>query len=557
MRLSSLLFSAALASLVFCVASARALEPDEIAILAIKSSPQSRELAEYYARVRGIPAKHICLLDLKPGETIARAEWEVKLRPSIRRWIATNELEKKIRCLVTVWDVPLKIGPLDSNHPTFVETQRHFEGQRKLRQEQLRRLARDIDRVLAPGEPEERPELPATATQKDYAELLDAALKGSQARLKSAQNRRGPELLKAAQQLERLYLEGGGVTATVRSLQGQMENLEQPPLEMVRSFEFRRGELAGLRAGQTAASAARESMERDQQILTMLQQSDGLLGVLAWIEQSQEIWKKNETYSSFDSELALLYFPAYALMRWQSNPLHYAYNPLNREALPWTLMVARIEAPTFEQAKRLIDSAIEVEKTGLSGKVYIDARGINDKTPSVGSYGDYDQSLRDLARLLKEHTSLEVVLDDRPELFQPGDCPDAALYCGWYSLTKYVDAFQWKPGAVGYHLASGEATTLRKAGSEAWCKRMLESGVGATLGPTYEPYLAAFPRPLDFFPLLLTGRYTLAETYARTNPFNSWVMVLVGDPLYNPFRNNPQFDEEKLPEIVTRMLQER
>ena len=42
-----------------------------------------------------------------------------------------------------------------------------------------------------------------------------------------------------------------------------------------------------------------------------------------------------------------------------------------------------------------------------------------------------------------------------------GNDPDAALYCGWYSLAKYVDAFDWKPGAVAYHLASSEAHTLR------------------------------------------------------------------------------------------------
>jgi len=544
--------------LVFASANAMALEPDEIAILAVKSSPQSRELAEYYARARGIPAKQICLLDIKPGETLARAEWEVKVRPTIRRWLATNELEKKVRCLVTVWDVPLKIGALDSNHPTYVETQKHLEGQRKLRQEQLVRLAREIDGVLAQGEPEERPAPAAGALQKDYADLLDTALKGAQVRLKAAQERRDPDLPKAAQTLERLYLEGGGISAALRSMQGQMQITEQPPAELLRNFEFRRGELSGLRSGQANAATTRESMERDQQILTLLQQSDGLLGILSWIEQTQDLWKKNETYSSFDSELSLLYFPAYALMRWQSNTAHYAFNPLTREALPWTLMVARLEAPTFEQAKQLIDSAIATEKTGLTGKFYIDARGIvPEKGATVGTYGDYDQSLRDLARLIKEHTSIEVVLDDRPELFQHGDCPEAALYCGWYSLTKYVDAFQWQPGSVGYHLASGEATTLRKSDSEAWCKRMLESGVSATLGPTYEPYLAAFPRPLDFFPLLLTGRYTLAETYARTNPFSSWVMVLVGDPLYNPYKNNPQFDEAKLPEIVTRLLQER
>jgi hypothetical protein len=77
---------------------------------------------------------------------------------------------------------------------------------------------------------------------------------------------------------------------------------------------------------------------------------------------------------------------------------------------------------------------------------------------------------------------------------------------------------------------------------------MLERGVVATLGPTFEHYLAAFPLPDDFFPLLLTGRYTLVETYYRTVPFCSWAMVLVGDPLYNPFKNQPLLDESALPE---------
>ena len=47
---------------------------------------------------------------------------------------------------------------------------------------------------------------------------------------------------------------------------------------------------------------------------------------------------------------------------------------------------------------------------------------------------------------------------------------------------------------------------------------------------------------------MLTGKYTLVEAYYRTKPFNSWVMVLVGDPLYNPFKKNPALEEAGLPE---------
>ena len=217
---------------------------------------------------------------------------------------------------------------------------------------------------------------------------------------------------------------------------------------------------------------------------------------------------------------------------------------------PATLMVSRLAAPRFELAMRLVDTAVEVESMGLSGKVYLDARGMayNSKTDKLGSYSQYDQSLRDLAERIKNHTKLEVVLDNRPELFGPGACPDAALYCGWYSLGEYVDSFTWRPGSVGYHIASMEAQTLTTPGSKMWCNAMLERGVAATLGPVYEPKLAAFPLPDDFFSLLLTGRYSLVEVYYRTTLFSSWVMVLVGDPLYNPFKNDPQLSENDLPE---------
>ena len=48
----------------------------------------------------------------------------------------------------------------------------------------------------------------------------------------------------------------------------------------------------------------------------------------------------------------------------------------------------------------------------------------------------------------------------------------------------------------------------------------------------------------EFFGFLLTGKYTLAEVHARTQHFASWMTVLVGDPLYNPFGKKPLLKEE-------------
>jgi hypothetical protein len=51
------------------------------------------------------------------------------------------------------------------------------------------------------------------------------------------------------------------------------------------------------------------------------------------------------------------------------------------------------------------------------------------------------------------------------------------------------------------------------------------------------------PKPAEFFGFLITGKYTLVETYSRTTYLTSWMTVLVGDPLYNPYKNTPMVKE--------------
>jgi uncharacterized protein (TIGR03790 family) len=529
------------------------LTPQEIAIVALRGSKQSQEMAEYYAAARGIPKEHICPIECPAGETLGRKEWESKVRPAIRHWLEANALQEKVRCLVTVWDVPLKIGSLDAAGPVIAPVQANLETQRQVRRQLIERLAGEIDKVLPPEKPPERTAPTADTGQKELTAFLETALKDAQQRIRDATEKNPVEVGPAGQRLERLYVRGAGVAALLRGMQAQLEGNPNPGPDLVRAYEVRRGEFAGMRAGQSTLAWLPEGVSRDQQILLLLQQTDGLLGSLAWLEQQQELWKKNETYASFDNELALVLWPDHSLLRWQNNVLFYGFDPALRDILPKTLIVARLEAPTIELTKQLVDTSIAVENEGLAGRVYFDARGMGaDKNP--GSYGDYDQNLRDLAAWLKENTTLDITLDNKDKLFQTGDCPDAALYCGWYSLANYVDAFTWKPGAVAWHIASSEADTLRRADSNVWCKKMLEKGVCGTLGPVYEPYLTAFPRPLEFFTLLLSGKLTLGEIYAVTNPCASWVMVLVGDPLYNPFKNSPQIDPENLPPTVKGLI---
>jgi hypothetical protein len=89
--------------------------------------------------------------------------------------------------------------------------------------------------------------------------------------------------------------------------------------------------------------------------------------------------------------------------------------------------------------------------------------------------------------------------------------------------------------------------SLRDPRLPGWVRGLLDHGVVATLGPVSEPYLTAFPPPQEFFPLLLTGKLTMAEVYWRTVPLMSWKMGLIADPLYNPFAARPALAVEQLP----------
>lgn len=235
-----------------------------------------------------------------------------------------------------------------------------------------------------------------------------------------------------------------------------------------------------------------------------------------------------ETSASVDSELSMLLFRDYELYRWQPNRLMNESLFLSIDAM----MVCRLDGPNEDVMKGLVDKAISAEQTGLSGIAYIDSRGIPRERDL---YGYYDQSLRDLAMLTRLRTGLPVKEEPAEALFAPGSCPRTAIYCGWYSLSKYVDAFEFVDGAIGYHIASLEAAGIRDPSSSQWCAAMLRDGITATFGAVAEPYLHSFPQPKAFFQELYEGK-CLVEAFYHTKPFNSWQLVLIGDPLYRPFK---------------------
>ncbi len=247
--------------------------------------------------------------------------------------------------------------------------------------------------------------------------------------------------------------------------------------------------------------------------------------------------QRNNTRAAVDSELTLALLDDHALDGWLPNPWFLGFKgqqgliPRDR-----VLLVGRLDGPDPATVRRIIDDALAAENEGLDGQICLDARGPRPELRNLRGYALYDAAIHLAAEKVPQLRPMPVVLDEQPELLQAGSCDKTALYCGWYSLGRYIDAFRWQRGAVGYHIASNECSTLKQPGSTVWCKRMLEEGAAAVIGPVSEPYVESFPLPDLFFVHLTDGRFTLAESYFLSLPYLSWQMVLIGDPLYRPYR---------------------
>jgi uncharacterized protein (TIGR03790 family) len=510
---------------------AAALTPEDLILVYNLNVPESRQVAEYYAQKRHVPPENLVGVKVSTGEDMTRKEYDQQLLPPLQNKVVELRLGRLNPAILLVYGIPLRVGEV-SLSPEEQELQVLARVQSKKTASQAWAKLQELQGLLTKVKPPQTSRSLVTGpTAQDVLKLAQELMPRADRLLKWPSDHKIPPA--TLTRVEALRAELSGRQPGVEGEFGKTEK-EGPPQPVVPVPEAMPAPgLGGLKPG---ASLAAQS----QYLGDKMRSSGGLLKELVFWGRIDQVYEHPRTGAAVDSELTLLMLEKYPRVHWLPNPLNLRFDddPYMQRLRQAVVMVGRLDGPTVKIARRLVDDAMEIEKTGLTGTCYLDARGLK-KSAEVGSYAWYDAHLVRLAQLMKEHTHFKVVLDERPGLFLPGSCPNAALYCGWYSLAKYVVSCTWRQGAVAYHVASSEATTLRKPGSQVWCKRMLEEGVAATLGPVSEPYLLAFPLPDDFFPLLMTGRRTLLEVYFRTVPQLSWQMILIGDPLYTPFKKDP------------------
>jgi uncharacterized protein (TIGR03790 family) len=528
---------------------ALALSAHDLIVVYNRNVPDSQAVAAYYAEKRQVPPDNLVGVEVSSTEDMSRKEFDEKLTPPVSTLVNKLKTHGRTPAILLVYGIPLRVGAAPGTKADQalkeLATQKLNEYQKKVLE-----LAMRLDQLTPalpalPGKPVwSEPSKKLTYPPRQILAMAQQSYQRGVAYLQKQ-----PADAKNRSEITSLLIKLAGVSPEAQALMARTAQKRD------RHLPLRQREFLGL--NQDNEEEVEEGMFRGilpgtaQKTAAAIGSTRGLLGEMKfWYEARQQFGQPNTT-AAVDSELTQIIADPYQKIGWLPNPFNLGFNrlPFIRAVRARTVMVGRLDGPTPAIARRLVDDALAVEKTGLNGVFYIDARGLAGKA-EMGNYAWFDQHILRLYDLLKKYSDMKVILDKKPAVFPPGSCPDAALYCGWYSAGNYVPAFKWQRGAVAYHVASYEATTLKKPDGKVWCKRLLEEGVAATLGPVSEPYLSSFPLPDQFFPILMTGKLTLIEVYFLTVPQVSWMQILIGDPLYCPFKKNPAIQTSRGKNVV-------
>jgi len=536
-----------LVGVLLAAAPAFALEPDQIALVVNSRVPVGRVLAELYARERHIPDGRIIELSLDPGSSISPSEdisfdaYDTQVVAPVRSFLSTHNLQNRVTCLVTFWGVPLRIDRKPLTPLIKQETDQIGKELAETRTAVIKELTA-LEQSAAKDDPTFKPQpgddLPHLARRFD---VTISALA------------RGLTTVKDAAEREARYQQFVAACDRLIGPDRAIELVSQPAVALLaahpptgQDLTAARSRLADVQKQIAQLNSETATPEDRAKARSLARDNLGLMGLLFIGSSEEEQVGTDQTESALDSELALLWWHGYPRVRWVPNELEWRdQQSLQRRQLrpPPTLMVTRLDGPSESAVRNIILTSAKIEKEGLKGQVAIDARGLEGHEP----YADYDQKLRNLAGLLTSKTSLKITFDNTPKLIPAHSLQDIAIYCGWYSLRNYSPPGTFSPGAVGFHVASFELVTLRGVKEHGWVRGLLSDGVVGTLGPVAEPYLQSFPPADEFFPLLMTGKLTLAEAYWKTLPWGSWMQTCIGDPLYNPYKNDPPLKVEDLP----------
>jgi uncharacterized protein (TIGR03790 family) len=232
-----------------------------------------------------------------------------------------------------------------------------------------------------------------------------------------------------------------------------------------------------------------------------------------------------------------------------------------RLANPWIHLfsVWRIDGDSTVIAQGLIDKAIAAETTGLTGGICSDTSfgygvggnpAVNGLGYNVGQSTEVEWDMYRVETLANQYlpagsfpVQTNHVTAGR-EFGQDGDapCTNAAFLGGWYGgAGSHIGTYSWVPGAIGIHVDSYSLGDFRnpfngQTPPGTWVYQELKNGLTVSSGSINEQYTYGSTRAAGVLWDLLQGA-NVGDAFLRNTRWSTrWRLVMVGDPLYKPFR---------------------
>jgi len=217
-----------------------------------------------------------------------------------------------------------------------------------------------------------------------------------------------------------------------------------------------------------------------------------------------------------------------------------AYRLTSRAQLIYS--VWRLDATTPAIAMAQVDSALAAAAAGgppisqilgSPSNACVDLTYLPQGAPDSG-YATANWDLYRAAGFLTAANNLNVIVDSQNTSFgiSPSpNCANTGLYTGWYNYGGYIDAFSWDKGSIGWDLDSGALVDTRSG--PWWGTNAIAKGITVTSGPVTEPYLEGIARPAVVRNLLEGAN--VGDAFLRNTRWLKWMILNVGDPLYQPF----------------------
>jgi hypothetical protein len=355
------------------VQPACAAAPEDILIVYNKMVAPSRTVAEYYAQQRGVPHENIIGVRVTDSERISSREFATDLVPPIRKKVLARRRAGKQSVLLLVYGIPLKTG----KYPRIDASRRiqHIRERIDALETLITELTGSLDRLATAAGPADK-----GTKNPETAAPLSVLTRAQQALQKALNNQKKDPGTTTShedrQQVLSLFIRLAGMSTVLRGM--QFDDEKTPAQDnLFRWTMLLEQQVLPVRF----TGVMEETMDDTASIIRLTQ---GLLGELAFWHSMKDVDVNEETAAAVDSELSLLLAEPYVKTRWRPNPYLHQFDsmPDIERIRANTIMVARLDGPDPETAKRLVDDAMYTEANGLKGTFYIDARGMQENKDS-------------------------------------------------------------------------------------------------------------------------------------------------------------------------------